>query len=119
MGSCFGVGVWGLGGSLGFRVLGCQGEGLRRLRISAVWKVQTACKAWGFTSILVSVDGVGLSGTELDLKSQGRYNPKPWVLPCLINSWIIIMIGLYIALNMTPNVDCYWEGAVPNLNRKL
>ena len=32
----------------------------------------------------------------------------------LTNSWIIFIIGLYIALNMTPNIDCYWEGAVPN-----
>ena len=30
------------------------------------------------------------------------------VLPHLSNSWIIIIIGLYIALNRTPNVDCYW-----------
>ena len=71
----WGWGFGGLGWSLGFRVLGCQGEGFRRLRISAVWKVQAACKAWSFTSILVSVDGVGLSGTELDLKSQGLFQP--------------------------------------------
>ena len=31
------------------------------------------------------------------------------------NSWITSMIGLYIALNGTPNIDCYWVGAVPNL----
>ena len=23
------------------------------------------------------------------------------------------IIGLYIALNRTPNIDCYWVGAVP------
>ena len=23
-------------------------------------------------------------------------------------------MGLYIALNRTPNIDCYWVGAVPN-----
>ena len=40
---------------------------------------------------------------------------KPWVLPPLSNSWIMIIIWLYIALNRTPNIDCYW-GAVPNLN---
>ena len=36
--------------------------------------------------------------------------------PPLTNSWTIILIGLYIALYMTPNIGCYWEGAVPNLN---
>ena len=35
--------------------------------------------------------------------------------PLLTNSWIISKIGLYIALNMTPNIDCYWEGAVPKV----
>ena len=38
----------------------------------------------------------------------------PWVLPPLSNSWIIVIIWLYIALNRTPNIDCYWVGAVPN-----
>ena len=33
----------------------------------------------------------------------------------LSNSWIIIIVWLYIALNRTPNIDCYWVGAVPNL----
>ena len=37
------------------------------------------------------------------------------VLPRLSNSWIIIIIWLYIALNRTPNIDCYWVGAVPKL----
>ena len=36
-----------------------------------------------------------------------------WVLPPLSNSWIIIRVRLYIALNRTPNIDCYWVGAVP------
>ena len=35
------------------------------------------------------------------------------VLPSLSNSWILIIIGLYIALNRTPNIDFYWVGAVP------
>ena len=41
-----------------------------------------------------------------------------WVLPPLSNSWIlsIFIMGLYIALNRTPNIDCYCVGAVPNLN---
>ena len=31
----------------------------------------------------------------------------------LSNSWILSIVLLYIALNMTPNIDCYWVGAVP------
>ena len=38
-----------------------------------------------------------------------------WVLPPLSNSWIILIIWCYIALNRTPNIHCYWVGAVPNL----
>ena len=38
-----------------------------------------------------------------------------WVLPPLSNSWIIIIIWLYVALHRTPNVDCYWVGAVPKV----
>ena len=30
-----------------------------------------------------------------------------------INSWIILIIWLYIALNRTPDIDCDWVGAVP------
>ena len=40
--------------------------------------------------------------------------PETWVLPPLSNNWIL-NIMCYIALNMTPNIDCYWVGAVPNL----
>ena len=32
-----------------------------------------------------------------------------WLLPPLSNSWIILKIWLYIALNRTPNIDCYWQ----------
>ena len=38
-----------------------------------------------------------------------------WILPPPSNSWIIIITWLYIALNRTPNIDCHWVGAVPNL----
>ena len=38
-----------------------------------------------------------------------------WVLPPLTNSWIINRIWLYIALNRTPNIDCYWVGAAPKV----
>ena len=47
---------------------------------------------------------------------QLALHPKPWVLPPFSNSWIINIIWVYIALNGTPNIDCYWVGAVPNLN---
>ena len=38
-----------------------------------------------------------------------------WVPSPLSNSGIITIIGLYIALNRTPNIDCYWAGAVTKL----
>ena len=38
--------------------------------------------------------------------------PKVSVLPPLSNSWIIIVIWLYIALDRTPNIDCYWGGSI-------
>ena len=37
------------------------------------------------------------------------------VLPPLSNSWIVMILWLYIALNGTPNIDCYWVGAVPKI----
>ena len=40
---------------------------------------------------------------------------KGSVLLPLSNSWILIILWLYIALNRTPNIDCYWEVAVPNV----
>ena len=49
-------------------------------------------------------------------KMRNALSPKPWVLPPLRNSWRISIIWLYIALTRTPNIDCYWVGAVPNLN---
>ena len=42
-----------------------------------------------------------------------EFRVSGWILPPLSNSWIIITIWLYIALNKTPNLDCYWVGAVP------
>ena len=38
-----------------------------------------------------------------------------WILPPPIDSWIMIIIWLYIAFNRTPNIDCYWVGAVPKV----
>ena len=43
--------------------------------------------------------------------------PYPWILPPLSNSWIIDIIWLHIALNRTPNIDCYWVGEVHNLTQ--
>ena len=34
-----------------------------------------------------------------------------WILPPLRNSWTINIIWLYLALNRTPNMDCYWGGS--------
>ena len=31
------------------------------------------------------------------------------------NSWIRIIMWLYIALKRTPSIDCYWVGAVPKV----
>ena len=33
----------------------------------------------------------------------------------LSNSWIIVIIWLYIALSRTPNIDCYSVGAIPKV----
>ena len=33
----------------------------------------------------------------------------------LSNSWIIHILWSYIAINRTPNIDCYWVGAVPKV----
>ena len=49
------------------------------------------------------VSGLG----HMDSKGIGS------VLPPLSNSWIITIIWLYIALDRTPNIDCYWGEAVP------
>ena len=37
------------------------------------------------------------------------------VLPPFSNSWIIIIIWLYIAPHRNPNIDCYWVGALPKV----
>ena len=33
----------------------------------------------------------------------------------LSNSWIMIIIWVYIALHSTPNIDCYWGGSTQDL----
>ena len=42
----------------------------------------------------------------------------PWVLPPLSDSWMMNIVWLDIAVNRTPNIDCYWVGAVPKLYLK-
>ena len=39
--------------------------------------------------------------------------PRLGTAPPPTNSRIINILGLYIAPNRTPNIDCYWEGAIP------
>ena len=51
-------------------------------------------------------------------KENGNYYIKKglgWILPPLRSSWIIFIIRLYIALNRTPNMDCYRVGEVPKV----
>ena len=66
----------------------------------------------GFWDIL----GVGFTGWDPALKAliEAFFKLLGWVLPPLSNSWIIFIVYLYIALNMTPSIGCYWVGAVPN-----
>ena len=66
------------------------------------------------------IRGLGLAVLtfwSLDLEVQGLWSRVMQVpaLPSLSNSWIIIIIWLYIALDRTPNIDCYWVGAVPKV----
>ena len=50
------------------------------------------------------------------LKGPNNKVHGPFRLDTLSNSWIIIILWIYIyrALNRTPNIVCYWVGAVPN-----
>ena len=62
---------------------------------------------------LVEIKKMAPDGFNFRFRSffLGTLNPKPWVLPpSLTNSWIIDTIWFYIALNRTPNLDCYWVG---------
>ena len=58
-----------------------------------------------------------LSGKGFNLRDQewsaALLGSSIGYCPTLRNSWIIIIIWLYIALNRTPNIDCYCVGAVP------
>ena len=48
-----------------------------------------------------------------DSTISGILNSIVCVLPPLSISWIIFILYLCIALNRTPNIDCYWVGAEP------
>ena len=66
-------------------------------------------------SLIHPIPLIGIIVGILILRAEGAYYSWVyiWVLPPFSHSWIIIIIWLYIALNRTPNIDCYWGGAVP------
>ena len=47
--------------------------------------------------------GIWPAALGFGLRFEIQYCPPP-----LSNSWILSIMGLYIALNRTPNIDCYW-----------
>ena len=54
--------------------------------------------------------GFGEGSAGLGLRPQLSYRGFRFSNAPLSNSWIINIIWLYIALNRTPNIDCYWGG---------
>ena len=58
-------------------------------------------------------------GIWRDIEGHVGVHGIGWVLPSLCDSWMIFIIYLYlhiyIALNMTSNVDCYRVEAVPKV----
>ena len=76
-----------------------------------VWELRfrdatvVSCEVDRFHSILVDLISVLLTSENM----QVGYCPP------LSNSWIIVIIWLYIALNRTPNMDCYWEGSTQHV----
>ena len=51
------------------------------------------------------------------LKAQGLVQPhngSPWTLPAPCSSWIISVLNLCIACNVTPITDCFWVGGGGN-----
>ena len=60
--------------------------------------------------ILVSVSAFLRPAQKMWFMSCSIRKDLGWVLPPLSSSWIIIIIWFYIALNRTPNIDCYWVG---------
>ena len=82
----------------GFEPRACEGNAVKSNRIA--WSLQPFRKCPRKTTAILT----------LMFRVQG------WVLPPLSNSWMILsMIWLYIALNRTPSIDCYWVGAVPKV----
>ena len=67
---------------------------------------ETCLRGWVLVLVLVLVQVLVLTLLFRDVD---------WVLPPLSNSWILVIIWLYLALNRTRNIDCYsGGGAVPN-----
>ena len=77
--------------------------------------METAIAYWGYTG----KDGNKMETITIDrghIGNSGKMEtPIVWVLPPLSNTWIIVIIWLYIALNRTPHIDCPGRGGVPNL----
>ena len=67
----------------------------------------------GFASLRRCVDAQGYATAGVYPSNRASWC-MPWVLSPPSNSWIITIKWLYIALNKTPNIACYWVGAVPN-----
>ena len=61
-------------------------------------------------------DDAGSAGSRAKKELTGPIiSDLGWVLPPLCNSWIIFLLYIYTALNMTPNIHCYRVGAVPKI----
>ena len=50
---------------------------------------------------------------DLGIEENLGYSPPS------VTVGLILIVVLYIARNRTPNLDCYWVGAVPKVNPKL
>ena len=102
------------GGFRNFRAwgLGCKGFRVLELRLVMFGVSLLARDCGRRRSCTTKVS----SGARFPPSVGVFLNLKSWVLPPLSNRWIIFIICLYIALNRISNIDCYWGGAVPNLN---
>ena len=96
----------------GFRALGFwrTAEGFRRrvLTLDCMGMLQS------LLSTRHSISEIAAFGLKVEAL-RFRFWGLGWVLPPLSNSWIILIVWLYIALNRTPSIDCYWGGAVPRV----
>ena len=68
----------------------------------------------GFKDLLREV-GCTRVKVRVELGCQGsRFRFRVGYCQPLSNTWIISRIWLYVALNRTPNMDCYWGGQYPS-----